>query len=362
MERKKVLAINPGSTSTKVSIFEGEQELYSKSLSHSTEEIDKFEKIVDQFDYRKDVILDWLKEIGVSTGELRAVIGRGGLLRSMPSGIYSVTDAMIEDLKIGVQGQHASNLGGILAKTIGDMEGIGSYIVDPVAVDEFMEIAKLSGHPLIPRVRVGHALNIRAMGHKVAKNLGRDFSDLNMIVVHLGGGISVVPITGGKMIDNTNINDEGPFSPERAGGLPVGQFAKMCFSGKYTLKEMTQKIRGKGGLAGYLGTNDVRDVDARIQSGDKEAKLVLEAMAYQVAKQIGAVATSLNGKVDVIILTGGVAYCKFFTDYVEDMVSFIAPIKIEPGEDEMKALNGGFLRMVSGEDRVKIYEDEVKND
>lgn len=362
MKRNKVLAINPGSTSTKVSVFEGEKLVYSKNLSHSTEEIQKFEKIVDQFDYRKEVILSWLKEIGVGTDELQAVVARGGLLRSIPSGIYTVTDKMIEDLKIGYQGQHASNLGGILARTIADNEGIGAYIVDPVSVDEFMEISKISGHPDMPRKTLGHALNVRAMAHKVAKDLGKDFSKLNMIVVHLGGGISIVPIKNGKMIDNTNINDEGPFSPERAGGLPVGQFAKLCFSGKYTSDELMKKIRGNGGLAGYLGTNDVKEICDRIDSGDEKAKFILEAMAYQVSKQIGAVSTSLYGNVDFIILTGGVAYSKFFTSYVEERVSFIAPVKIEAGEDEMSSLNGGFLRMISGEDKAKIYENEVKYD
>lgn len=362
VSRDKVLLINPGSTSTKVAIFCGEENLHTKSLSHSAEELKDFSSIVSQFDFRKSVILDWLKEIGVSTGEIEAIVARGGLLRPMPSGIYEVSDFMVEDLKIGYQGEHASNLGGIVARSIGDPEGIKSYIVDPVAVDEFIDLARISGHPLIKRQGLGHALNVRAMGHKVAKSMNKNFEDLNMIICHLGGGISVIPVTGGKMIDNTNANYEGPFSPERAGGLPIGDVIKLSFSGKYDQRELINKVKGRGGLVAYLNTNDIREVEKMIAGGDKNAELVLQAMAYQIGKQVGAVSACLKGHVDVIIITGGVAHSKFVTNYIEDMVSFIAPVRIEPGEDELAALNNGYLRMKAGEDRLKVYEDEVKHD
>lgn len=362
MQRSKVLVINPGSTSTKVAVYEGSDELCSKSLAHSSKDIDSFERISDQFEFRKDIILDWLKDEGIATSELLAVVARGGLLRPMPAGIYEVSQPMIDDLNIGFQGQHASNLGGIIAKSIADSEGIKAYIVDPVAVDEFIDIARISGMPAIPRIGVGHALNVRAMAFKVAESLGKNFEDLNMIVAHLGGGISIIPIQKGRMIDNTNANTEGPFTPERAGGLPVGQFAKMCYSGDYTLKELNAMTKGKGGLVSYLGTNDVRKVTEMIEAGDKNAKLVLDAMCYQIGKQIAAVATSLKGNVDFIVLTGGAAYSKLVTDYISEMVSFIAPIKIEAGEDEMTALNSGFLRLKAGDDTAKIYEKEVHYD
>lgn len=362
MQRDKVLLINPGSTSTKVAVFSGENCLYTKSLSHSAEELKDFSSVVSQFDFRKSVILDWLKEIGISTAELEAIVARGGLLRPMPSGIYEVSDFMIEDLKIGYQGEHASNLGGIVARTIADSENIKAYIVDPVAVDEFIDLARVSGHPLIERKGLGHALNVRAMAHKVSKSMNRNFEDLNMIVCHLGGGISVIPVTKGKMIDNTNANYEGPYSPERAGGLPVGEVIKLCFSGRYNQKDLINKVKGRGGLVAYLNTNDIREVERMIAGGDENAELVLKGMAYQVAKQIGAVSTCLKGNVDVIIITGGVAHSKFVTGYIEDMVSFIAPVCIEPGEDELAALNNGYLRMKSGENKLKVYEDEVKYD
>lgn len=359
MNREYILAINPGSTSTKVAIFKNTENLLQKNLSHASEELDKFTKIADQFEYRKNIILDWLKEEGYKISQLKAVVGRGGLLKPMPSGTYSVTDVMIEDLKIGVQGEHASNLGGIIARSIADMEGIESYIVDPVAVDEFEDVARVSGMPEIKRRSLLHALNIKAVTHNVAKEMGKKVEELNLVVAHIGGGISVVPLKKGKMIDANNASEMGPFSPERSGGLPVGDIAKMCFSGSYTLAEMKKKMRGKGGLVAYLGTNDAREVVKMIENGDKDAKLVFEAMAYQIAKEIGSMAVVLSGDIDAIVLTGGVAYSKMLTDYVTDMVGFIAPVILQPGEDEMRALSQGVLRVINGEEQAKIYENEV---
>lgn len=359
MNREYILAINPGSTSTKVAIFKNTENVLQKNLSHASEELDKFGKIADQFEYRKNIILDWLKEEGYETSQLKAVVGRGGLLKPMPSGTYTVTDVMIEDLKIGVQGEHASNLGGIIARSIADIENIDSYIVDPVAVDEFEDVARVSGMPEIKRRSLLHALNIKAVTHNVAKEMGKKVDDLNLVVAHLGGGISVVPLKKGKMIDANNANEMGPFSPERSGGLPVGDIAKMCFSGDYTFAELKKKMRGKGGLVAYLGTNDAREVVKMIENGDKEAKLIFEAMAYQIAKEIGSMAVVLAGDIDAIVLTGGVAYSQMLTDYVKDMVGFLAPVMLQPGEDEMRALNEGVLRVVNGEEQAKIYENEV---
>lgn len=360
MSREYVLVINPGSTSSKVALFKGEENVIQKNLSHSPEELDKFEKITDQYEYRRDMILTWMEEEGYSPEQLKAAVGRGGLLKPMPSGTYNVTDVMIEDLKIGVQGEHASNLGGIIARSIAEPQGMPSFIVDPVAVDEFEDVARVSGMPDIKRKSLLHALNIRAIAHNVAADKGVHVNDLNLVVAHLGGGISVVPMKKGKMIDANNANEMGPFSPERAGGLPVGDIVKMCYSGDYTMKTLKPKLRGKGGLVAYLGTNDARDVLKMIDEGDEKAKLVFEAMGYQIAKEIGAMATVLQGKIDAIVLTGGVAYAKYLTDYITDMVGFMAEVLIYPGEDEMKALNEGFMRVNAGAEEPKIYENEVK--
>lgn len=360
MKREYVLVINPGSTSTKVSLFKGYENVIQQNINHSSEEISKYEKIYDQLDMRKNTILSWMNENGYDTSQLIAVVGRGGLLRPMPGGTYKVTETMIEDLKIGVQGDHASNLGGLIAKSIGDIENIDSYIVDPVAVDEFEDIARVSGIPDIERRSLGHALNIKAVGRRVAQSLGKNFDEINMIVAHLGGGISIAPLKNGKAVDYNNANEMGPFSPERTGGLPVGDLVKLCFSGKYTEKEIKTKLRGKGGLTAYLGTNDAREVMKMIENGDKNAELVFNAMGYQIGKEIGSMATVLNGNTEAIVITGGLAYSNYLTDYIKDMVDFIAPVYIEPGEDEMRALNEGALRVINNEEIAKIYEDEVK--
>ena len=247
----------------------------------------------------------------------------------------------------------------MIAYAIAVSEGIDAFIVDPVAVDEFEPLARISGMPEIKRKSLLHALNIRAIAHSVAKDKETTIEQLNLIVAHLGGGISIVPMKKGKMIDANNANEMGPFSPERVGGLPVGDVAKMCFSGDYNANDFKKKLRGKGGMTAYLGTNDARDVLKKIEAGDAQAKLVFEAMAYQIAKEIGAMATVLEGKVDAVVLTGGVAYAKYLTDYITERVGFIAPVIIKAGEDEMEALNLGVLRVLNGEENAKIYENEV---
>jgi butyrate kinase len=355
-----ILTINPGSTSTKVAIFKGNQNILQKNLSHSTEELDKTGKIADQYEYRLGIILDWLQEEGIELNSLAAVAGRGGLLRPIPGGTYAVSQAMIDDLKAAARGEHASNLGAPLAKGIADRVGIPSFIVDPVAVDEFEDIARISGLPELERRSLSHALNIKAVAHRVAKEVGKPLKDLNLIMVHLGGGISVAPIKDGRIIDVNCANDYGPFSPERAGGVPSGALVKLAFSGKYTYEEMKKKLLGKAGLVGYLGTNDAREVEKMIDQGDERAELVFRAMAYQIAKEIGGMATVLMGKVDYIVLTGGLSHSSRLVSMIKEMIGFIAPVKVHPGEDEMQALAEGALRVLSGDEEAKVYENEVK--
>jgi butyrate kinase len=360
MQRENLLVINPGSTSTKVAVFRNTENILQKNLNHSTDELAKYEKITDQFQYRQEMILEWLKEEKIEVESLAAVVGRGGLLKPMPGGTYKVTDAMIEDLKIGVQGEHASNLGGIIAKGIADDQGIPSFIVDPVAVDEFDDIARVSGLPELPRKSLVHALNIKAVARRAAKDMNKDLSELNFIIAHLGGGISISPVEKGRIIDANNANDAGPFSPERAGSVPVGALIKLCYSGKYTQAEMKKMTVGKAGLVGYLGTNDARDVIKMIENGDKKAELIFDAMTYQISKEIGAMATVLNGKLDAILLTGGIAYSNLLCEKISKRIQFIAPVKVYPGEDEMLALAEGTQRVLNGEEQAKIYENEVK--
>ncbi|WP_092921880.1 MULTISPECIES: butyrate kinase [Romboutsia] len=357
----KILTINPGSTSTKIAVFDNEDLVFEKTLRHSSEEIGKYEKISDQFEFRKTVIEDALTEGGIKTSDLDAVVGRGGLLKPIEGGTYIVNEAMIDDLKVGVLGEHASNLGGIIAKEIGDTVNVPSYIVDPVVVDEMDDVARISGSEDIDRKSIFHALNQKATARRAAKELEKEYFDCNFIVAHMGGGISVGAHEKGKVIDVANALDgEGPFSPERSGGLPVGDLVKMCFSGKYTQDEIKKKIKGNGGLVGYLNTNDGREVESRIEAGDEKAKLVYEAMAYQVSKEIGSCASVLKGNVDAILLTGGIAYSKMFTGMIKERVNFISDVKVYPGEDEMIALAQGGLRVLNKEEEPKNYGYEVQ--
>ena len=354
----KILTINPGSTSTKIAVFDNEDLVFEKTLRHSSEEIGKYEKVADQFEFRKQVIEEALKEGGVKTSELDAVVGRGGLLKPIKGGTYSVSAAMIEDLKVGVLGEHASNLGGIIAKQIGEEVNVPSYIVDPVVVDELEDVARISGMPEISRASVVHALNQKAIARRYAREINKKYEDINLIVAHMGGGVSVGAHKNGKIVDVANALDgEGPFSPERSGGLPVGALVKMCFSGKYTQDEIKKKIKGNGGLVAYLNTNDAREVEERIEAGDEKAKLVYEAMAYQISKEIGASAAVLKGDVKAILLTGGIAYSKMFTEMIADRVKFIADVKVYPGEDEMIALAQGGLRVLTGEEEAQVYDN-----
>lgn len=354
----KILIINPGSTSTKIGVFEDETQVMETTLRHSTEEIAQYASIIDQKDFRKDVILNALKEKDVDLSSIDVVVGRGGLLKPIPGGTYATSDALIEDLKIGKQGQHASNLGGILAKEIAAEIGsnIPSYIVDPVVVDELEPVARISGHPDIPRISIFHALNQKAVAKRYAKEVGKNYEDLNLIVVHMGGGVSVGAHKNGKVVDVANALDgDGPFSPERTGGLPSGALAKLCFSGKYTEAEVKKMISGNGGFNAYLGTNDMRDVMKSIADGDEKAKLVKDAFVLQVAKDMGSMACVLEGKVDQIIITGGIAYNKEITNELTAKAGFIAPVTVYPGEDELLALVQGGLRVLNGEEKAMQY-------
>ncbi len=352
----KTLVINPGSTSTKVGVFEDETLLFEETLRHPTEEIAKYASVIDQKDFRKEIILDFLKEKNCDPKSLDVIVGRGGLLKPIPGGTYAVSDALLADLEKGVQGQHASNLGGILAREIGDKLGVPSYIVDPVVVDELTDKARLSGMPELPRRSIFHALNQKAVARRYAKEHGTRYEDLNLIVIHMGGGVSVGAHDHGKVVDVNNILDgEGCFSPERSGTVPVGDLVKMCFSGKYTQQEIYKKICGNGGFNAYLHTNDARVVEKMVKEGSAEAKLVQDAFYYQIAKDAGAMAAVLCGKVDQIILTGGIAYDPYTLEVLQKYLGFIAPITVYPGEDELLALCQGALRVVTGEEKAKEY-------
>ena len=352
----KSLIINPGSTSTKIGVFEDETLLFEETLRHSTEEIAQYASIVDQKDFRKQIILDLLAKKNFDINSLQVIVGRGGMLKPIPGGTYAVSDELLEDLKIGKQGQHASNLGGILAREIGDSIGVPSYIVDPVVVDELMPIARYSGVPELPRTSVFHALNQKEVAKRYAKEKGVSYDSLNLIVVHMGGGVSVGAHEKGRVIDVFNALDgDGAFSPERAGAVPSGALIKMCFSGEYTEKEVYKKIVGNGGFNAYLGTNDMRDVAKMIADGDAHADEVREAFILQVCKNIGSMACVLKGKVDRIIVTGGIAYNKEVVDKMEERAGFIAPFTVYPGEDELLALAQGALRVLNGEEEAMKY-------
>jgi butyrate kinase len=352
-----MLIINPGSTSTKISVYKDDKPLFVETLRHALKEVEQYDTIYDQFEFRKDAIIQVLEKKGFDIKQLSAVVGRGGLLKPIPGGTYEVNEDMLKDLKEGLQGQHASNLGGVIASDIAKELSIPAYIVDPVVVDEMEAVARLSGNPEIPRKSIFHALNQKAVGKRYARESGKSYEELNVIVAHLGGGISVGAHRLGRVVDvNNALDGDGPFSPERSGDVPIGDLVKLCYSGKYTLDEMKKKITGKGGLVAYMDTNSAMEVEQAALAGDERAKLVYEAMGYQVAKEIGKCAAVLCGKVDAIILTGGIAYAETIVKYIGERVSFIAPVVVYPGEDELLALAEGALRVLRGEEQVKLYK------
>lgn len=352
----KILAINPGSTSTKVAAYENETCLWTLGIEHPACEIKGFSSVSDQNKYRIGIILKILEEKGTQLKEFDGIVGRGGLLNPLVGGTYLVDDDLVRSLHNAPGGEHASNLGGIIAYDLGRRIDVPVYIVDPISVDEMGPLARLSGLPELPRLSLSHALNMKAVARKVARELGKTYQDLNLIIAHLGGGISVAPHFKGKMVDVNNANSEGPFSSERCGTLPAYQLVKLCYSGKYSEKEVLTNIHKEGGLFAYLGTNDARVAEARMNAGDLHAKLVLECLCYQVAKEIGAMATVLEGDIDHIVLTGGLAHSEFITREITRRVSFISPVLVVPGEEEMEALALGALRVLKGEEKALTYK------
>ncbi len=358
MENIRILAINPGSTSTKIAIYKNANPVFLKDIKHSNKELKKFETIADQFDFRKDIILKELKKAEIKIDLIRAVVGRGGLVKPIESGIYEVNENLIRDLIHSPLGEHASNLGGLIAKEIADkLKDAKAYIADPVVVDELSPLARVSGHPAFRRKSIFHALNQKAVARLHAKSLMRAYEDMNLIVVHMGGGTTVGAHEKGRVIDvNQGLDGEGPFSPERSGTLPVGDLVNMCFSGNYTKEKIKRMIKGEGGLVAYLGTNSAYDVELRAMDGDEEAKFYLDAMAYQVSKAIGSMCPTLKGNVDGILLTGGIANSKYFVNKIIERVHRIAPVHVYPGEDEMRALAMNGLMVIKGELQPKVYD------
>lgn len=358
MEEQRILAINPGSTSTKIAVFKNEEALFVKNIKHANEDLAPFKAIADQFAFRKDIIIKELKDADIDINTITAVVGRGGLVKPIESGVYEVNEALKADLRKGILGEHASNLGGLIAADIAsELTGTRAFIADPVVVDELQDVARVSGHPKFSRLSIFHALNQKAIARTYAKSIDKKYEEINLIVAHLGGGISVGAHCNGRVIDvNNALDGEGAFSPERSGTLPNGQLAKMCFSGEYTLDQIKLIIKGEGGLVGHLGTNDAYEVECRAKDGDAKAALIQDAMAYQVAKEIGAAAAVLKGKVDGILITGGIAHSKVVCNYIKDMVSFIGNVHVFPGEDEMSALAMNGLMVLRNEVEPKEYK------
>lgn len=352
-----ILAINPGSTSTKVAIYQDAKAVCELTLRHTAEELSSFSGVLDQFDFRRNIILNAMKEAGVTLSEIDAVIGRGGLIKPVKSGVYEVNETMIDDIRNRPLGQHASNLGALLAYDIAKEADAKAYMADPVVVDELQDVARITGHPDIERMSIFHALNQKAMARAYAEKMGSQYEDLNLIVVHLGGGISVGAHRKGEVVDvNNALDGEGPFSPERTGGLPALAVAKWAAGGKYNIQQIAKFINSRGGYVAHFGTNSAMEISNRAEAGDKRAALVQDAMCYNIGKTVGAMAAVLKGKVDAIILTGGIAHDKYVCQYIADMVSFIAPVEVMPGENELEALAGNALRALEGKLVPHVYE------
>lgn len=351
----KILVINPGSTSTKVALFIDESKVAEENICHSNDKLATFTKTAEQAPYRLETILEFMASHGWKESDLTCVVGRGGPLRPMAAGTYAINDKMLTDLIEAKRADHPSNLGGIIADIISKKNGIPAYIVDPVSVDEFPNVARVAGMSECERASLGHALNIRAVSRKAAQDMGKKLEEANFVVAHMGGGISVAPVMGGRIIDYNNANEGGPFSPERSGGLPLASLINLCATGKYTETDIKVMTTKKGGLLAYLGTNDVREVLAKIEQGDKKSETALEAMIAQICEEIGEMATALKGNIDGIILTGSIAYSPIVTGKIESQTSWMAPIIRMGGQMEMEALAFGGLRVLSGQEQAKEY-------
>jgi len=360
MGLRHILAINPGSTTTKIAVYTNTKVIFLKSIQHSIEELSKFKRITDQYIFRREIIINELEHANIEIDKIEAVVGRGGLLKPIKSGIYSINDEMKKDLRDGILGEHASNLGGLIADDIASsLPNAKAFIADPVVVDEMEEVARIAGHPEFKRISIFHALNQKAIGRSYARLLNSSYEDLNLIIAHMGGGISVGAHLKGRVIDvNNALDGEGPFSPERTGTIPAGQLVKKCFENNVTIDDVKKLINGEGGLMAYFGTNSAYQIELMALDGDPKAILIQDAMAYQVAKEIGAMATVLRGEVDGIILTGGIANNTMIVEYIKKMVKYIAPVIIYPGEDEMHALALNGFMVLKGEVIPKEYNKE----
>jgi butyrate kinase len=352
-----ILVINPGSTSTKIAVYSGNKSVMLTNVRHEQDVLTGFRKIIDQVDYRTAMIREVLASSGFPLSTFAIVVGRGGLVRPIEGGVYQVSEEMLEDLRNPI-GEHESNLGGViayaLAREIGDQ--VLAVIVDPTCVDELDDIARISGMPELPRKSFLHTLNQKAIARRYAAELGKRYEEVNVIVAHMGGGVSVGAHSGGRVIDvNNGLNGDGPMSPERSGGVPAGQLVELCFSGKFTKEELLRKLKGKGGLSAYLGTSDALEVEERIRQGDQYAKLVYDAMAYQVSREIGALSAVLKGNIDGILLTGGIAYSQMVVDHIRERISHLGPVKVYPGEGEMEALAMNGWLVLKKEVEVKTY-------
>lgn len=352
----RILVINPGSTSTKIAVYNDSEMIFNVNLKHAQEELAQFAKNYDQKDYRIKLIYNTLSQHGIEISDIDVVIGRGGLGKPIKGGIYAINDAMLCDVKNAIYGDHAANLGPIITKEIADSINVPALVMDPVSVDEMEPEARISGLRELPRVSMMHTLNSRAVAKKVAYEKGKRYEDLRLIVAHLGAGISITPHVGGRIIDCNNPNEGGPMCPDRSGSLPVRSLVNLCFSGKYENAEaLINKINREGGLYDHLGTKDLSEAEKMAKEGNEYADLVIRAMIYQIAKEIGAMATVLKGNVDYIILTGGMSYSEYLTKKISERVSFIAPIIIKPGENELEALANGALSAMNGVAVIKIY-------
>ncbi|MHC1706937.1 MAG: butyrate kinase [Bacteroidales bacterium] len=357
MKGVRILAINPGSTSTKIAVYKDYDPVLVKTIRHSVEDLEGFEKITDQFHFRKDIILKELEDAGIELNKIKVIVGRGGLLKPIESGVYEVNEKMKQDLINSPLGEHASNLGGLIAEDLARfLPDARAFITDPIVVDELCDLARISGHPEFKRISIFHALNQKAVARNFASSRKQKYEDLNLIVIHLGGGITVGAHQKGRVIDvNQGLDGEGPFTPERSGTLPTGDLVKLCFSGKYSLSEIKKMVKGEGGMIAHLGTNDCMEVEKRMNQGDEKARLIFEAMAYQVAKFVGCMSTVLSGQIDAILITGGIAHSKTFSALITERVQWIAPVHVYPGEDEMWALAMSGLRVLTGEAIPKVY-------
>lgn len=358
MEAEYILAINPGSTSTKIAVYDNTNPVFIQIIRHTIHELAQFGVITEQFNFRKELVINELRVAEISLKNIKIIMGRGGLLKPVESGIIAVNEKMIHDLELCIYGEHASNLGGLIAYYLAkSLPNAKAYISNPVVVDELCDLARLSGHPLLPRKSIFHALNQKAVARQHAKSIMRKYEDLNLIVVHLGGGITVGAHKKGRVVDvNQGLDGEGPYSPERTGTLPIGDLIRLCFKGDYTQKQLLKMISGEGGLVAYLGTNSAYEVEKQVEAGDNEAKYIYDGMAYQVAKEIGSMVAVLHSEVDGILITGGIAHDKYFVNQVISYVHKMAPVHVYPGEDEMRALAMNGLRIITGEAEVKVYQ------